>query len=78
MLFRSGINLNFEGINEGIKIELTQIYSFIQKHPLAKHTDIQQLVNKSNATVERYLKILKENKLIKYVGAKKTGGYEVT
>ena len=75
-----GINSSFEGINlvnEGIKKELTQIYSFIQKNPLAKHANIQQLVNKSNATIERYIKILKENGLIRYVGAKRTGGYEV-
>jgi len=75
-----GINSSFEGINlvnEGIKKELTQIYSFIQKNPLAKHADIQQLVNKSDATIERYIKTLKENGLIRYVGAKRTGGYEV-
>jgi len=72
-----GINLTFEGINEGIKTELTQIYSFIQKNPLAKHADIQQLLSKSDATIERYLKMLKENELIRYVGAKKTGGYEI-
>ena len=75
-----GINPENEGINpenEGIKIELTQIYSFIQKNPFAKHADIQQHVNKSDATIERYLKILKENGLIRYIGSKKTGGYEI-
>jgi len=56
---------------------LAQIYSYIQKNPLAEHADIQQLVNKSDATIERYLKILKKNGLIKYVGAKKTGGFEI-
>ena len=73
-----GINLNFEGIKEGIKMDLTQIYSYIQRNPLAKHLDIQLFINKSDATVERYLKILKDNNLIIYVGAKKTGGYKVT
>ena len=83
-IHRQEVNLEDEGINEGInlgnegiKTELAQIYSYIQKNPLAKHADIQQLVNKSDATIERYLKILKKNGLIKYVGAKKTGGFEI-
>jgi len=42
-----------------------------------KHANIKQIVNKSDATIERYLKILKDNGLIEYVGSKKTGGYKV-
>ena len=72
-----GINIIFEGINEGIKNDLLKIYSFIQKNELAKHTDIKRLIGKSDATIERYLKTLKDKDLIEYVGSKKTGGYRV-
>ena len=72
-----GITAHFEGINEGIKIDLAQIYCYIQKNPFAKHADIQLLINKSNSTIERYLKILKNHGLIRYAGAKRNGGYEV-
>jgi ATP-dependent DNA helicase RecG len=44
---------------------------------MSKHTDIQKHINKSDATVERYLKILKDNNLIEYAGAKKSGGYKI-
>ena len=72
-----GINSIFEGINEGIKNDLLKIYSYLQKNELVKHADIKQIVNKSDATIERYLKTLKDNGLIEYVGSKKTGGYKV-
>lgn len=72
-----GINLNFEGINEGIKNDLLDIYLYVQENPSAKHTDIKRIIVKSDATVERYLKILKDNDVIEYVGSKKTGGYRI-
>jgi predicted HTH transcriptional regulator len=71
------IKLNFEGINEGINMDLNKILSYLKNNPLAKHADIKQIINKSNATVERYLKILKDNGMIEYVGAKKTGSYKI-
>lgn len=73
-----GININIEGLNEGTKEVLKKIFSYIDKNPLSKTTDIEKLIDKSNATTERYLKILKENKYIEYVGANKTGGYKTS
>lgn len=35
-------------------------------------------MGKSISTIERYLKILKENNLVEFIGAPKTGGYRVT
>jgi predicted HTH transcriptional regulator len=67
-----GIN---EGINEGISQDLEQILSYIQSHPMSKHPDIRQFADKSDATIERYLKVLKDQGLIEYVGSKRTGGY---
>jgi predicted HTH transcriptional regulator len=72
-----GINLNFEGINEGIKEDLSKIYLYLQETKQAKHSDIKQIIDKSDATIERYLKILKDNDVIEYVGSKKTGGYRI-
>ena len=73
-----GININIEGLSEGTKEVLTKIFSYIDQNPLSKTTDIEKLIDKSNATTERYLKILKENKYIEYIGANKTGGYKTT
>ena len=46
-------------------------------NPLVKTAAIEQFSNKSNATIERYLKILKDSNLIEYIGSDKTGGYQV-
>ena len=73
-----GTNINIEGLNEGTKEVLKKIFSYIDKNPLSKTTDIEKLIDKSNATTERYLKMLKENKYIEYVGANKTGGYKTS
>jgi len=67
--------VNFE--NDRVKNELIQIYSFIEENPLVKIASIEQLIQKSDKTVRRYLKILKDNELIEYVGSDKTGGYKV-
>lgn len=56
-----GISLNFEGINKGIKNDLLDIFLYLQENPNAKHADIKRIIAKSDATVERYLKILKDN-----------------
>ncbi|GHU66604.1 hypothetical protein FACS1894123_12340 [Bacteroidia bacterium] len=61
-----GIKLNFEGINEGINLDLGKILSYLKNNPLAKHSDIKQIINRSDATVERYLKLLKDNGIIEY------------
>ena len=62
--------------NDRLKDELILIYSFIEQNPLVKIASIEQLTQKSNKTVRRYLKILKDNKLIEYIGSDKTGGYQ--
>jgi ATP-dependent DNA helicase RecG len=73
-----GITINIEGINEGTKMALEKLLSYISKNPMVKTSDIEFFINKSNATTERYLKILRENKYIEYVGANKTGGYKAS
>ncbi|KAA6326729.1 hypothetical protein EZS27_024198, partial [termite gut metagenome] len=72
-----GVNMNFEGIKESMQKDLGKIYTHIKNNPLTKSVDIELLIGKSNATVERYLKILKDNKRIEYSGSLKTGGYRI-
>ncbi|GHT24125.1 hypothetical protein AGMMS4957_16660 [Bacteroidia bacterium] len=73
-----GVNIKFEGVKESLQKELLQIYDYIKQNPSIKAADVENLIGKSNATAERYLKILKDNKLIEYTGSDKTGGYRIT
>lgn len=54
-----GVKLNIEGVNEGVKEELTLLYHQIAKHPGKKANELNEQINKSIATTERYLIILK-------------------
>ena len=74
-LSTEGVKLNIEGVNAGVSEELTLLYSQISKHPGKKANELNEQISKSIATTERYLKILKEQGLIEFKGAPKTGGY---
>jgi hypothetical protein len=50
-----GVKLYIEGVNE----ELTLLYNQIAKHPGKKASELNEQINKSLSTTERYLKILK-------------------
>jgi predicted HTH transcriptional regulator len=78
-LIQNGLMLNGNLTSESVKAELLKIYSVIKENPSAKVSDIQNYINKSDATVERYLKILKNNRLISFVGSRnnKIGGYKI-
>jgi len=39
-VMNEGININIEGLNEGTKEILAKIFSYIDKNPLSKTTDI--------------------------------------
>lgn len=56
---------------------LVLIFTTIQRNPGIKRKELSELLNKSESTVSRYLKVLLEKGLIKRDGAKKTGGYVV-
>ena len=64
-----------EGINEGINEVEALILAFLEKKPGAKGGEITQFLQKGTSTMERYLKLLKEKRLIEYRGSRKTGGY---
>ncbi len=72
-----GVISKSEGVNEGTKKVLGRILKYISQNPMIKTSEIEVFINKSNATTERYLKILRENNYIEYVGASKTGGYKI-
>jgi predicted HTH transcriptional regulator len=81
-----GVN---EGVNEGVKIiqlpneskgvnrELNQLYQAIRENPGIKATEMVKFSSKGLSTIERYLKKLKDNELIVFKGAPKTGGYYI-
>ena len=60
-----------EGINEGIN----EVLKLIASNEGIGTSEIVLLTKKSQATVERYIKILRERNLIERRGSKKTGGY---
>jgi ATP-dependent DNA helicase RecG len=72
-----GVKLNIEGVNEGVNEELTLLYNQIAKFPGKKANELNEQINKSLSTTERYLKILKEQGFIEFIGAPKTGGYHL-
>jgi ATP-dependent DNA helicase RecG len=72
-----GVKLNIEGVNEGVNEELTLLYNQIAKFPGKKANELNEQINKSLSTTERYLKILKEQGFIEFRGAPKTGGYHL-
>jgi ATP-dependent DNA helicase RecG len=72
-----GVKLNIEGVNEGVKLELISILNALNNQPMLKVPEIASKIDKGISTVERYMKILKENNLVEFAGAPKTGGYIV-
>lgn len=49
----------------------------ISKNPGKKASELNEQINKSVASTERYLKTLREHGLIEFIGAPKTGGYYI-
>lgn len=60
-----------EGLNEGIN----QLLSVIASRSGARANELATLIGKSQQTVERYVKTLKDRGQIEFRGSKKTGGY---
>jgi predicted transcriptional regulator len=69
--------ISSEGVNDGVKNELVIILNILNNNPLQKANEIAEQLNKGESTVERYLKILKNQGLIEFDGAPKTGGIEI-
>ena len=67
---RENVRIN-EGINEGIK----KLYNYIKNNPHKRTSQISKDLQVPIKTLERWIKKLKEEGKIEYVGSKKTGGY---
>lgn len=67
-----GVNLKSdEGVNEGVKL----LCIVIGENPGKRANELATLIGKSVQTVERYIRVLKDNGVIEFRGAPKTGGY---
>ena len=65
-----GRSLN-EGVNEGVKMLLAHI----ARHPGLRAPALASSLNTAPKNVERWIKALRSDNLIEFVGAPKTGGY---
>jgi ATP-dependent DNA helicase RecG len=74
---KNKIKAAFEEENEGIKNELISIYELIESTSGLKTKDIASVIDKGVSTTERYLKKLKDEGFIEYIGSLKTGSYSV-
>ena len=69
-----GVNQNIdEGVNEGVKLLLDAI----RNSPGKRANELATFIGRSVQSVERYVKTLKAEGKIQFVGAPKTGGYYV-
>jgi ATP-dependent DNA helicase RecG len=59
------------GVNEGIN----RLLEFIRKNPGKRIVEIAAALNIPSKTIERWLKKLREQEKIVFIGSRKTGGY---
>ncbi|RZF58570.1 ATP-binding protein [Sphingobacterium corticibacterium] len=79
---REGVNegVNYvmvAGVSEGVNAELRKLIALIDATPGMNAKQLSSAIGKGHSTVERYLKILRENQLIEFRGAPKDGGYYI-
>ena len=67
-----------EGINVGINVGINDLYEFIEKNQPIRISHIKEHSNQiSTRTLERWIKKLKDESKIEFIGSKKTGGYVI-
>lgn len=67
-----GLNVELiEGLNEGLKMLFYKIYY----NPGCNSSQLAELIERPQKTIERWLSELKSKELIEFRGSKKTGGY---
>jgi predicted HTH transcriptional regulator len=64
-----------EGVNEGVNEGVKRVYAFILKNAGCRIPQISHATGISEKTLERYIKLLRDNGKVEFVGAPKTGGY---
>lgn len=70
-----GVKILIDGVNDGVNKGLNLVLDYLRKSPNQKTPEVAVAINKSIPTTERYLKILRDQNLIVYIGPPKTGGY---
>jgi ATP-dependent DNA helicase RecG len=72
-----GVNKKNEGVNEPLSENEVSIISLLKIKPGLKANEISTHIDKSLASVERYITSLKKKGIIEFIGAPKTGGYYI-
>jgi len=70
-----GIN---EGINGGVNEGINRLMEIIRKNPGKRVVEIAAALNIPSKTIERWLKKLREQGRVAFIGSRKTGGYFVS
>jgi ATP-dependent DNA helicase RecG len=76
--FAGGVMVIFTqrvGVNEGVNEGVNSLLAIIVKYPGLRVPSLAEKVSTSTKNIERWLKQLKENGLVEFRGAAKTGGY---
>ena len=66
-----------EGINEGKSEGVKRLFEFVSNNPGKRVTEIASALNVPPKTIERWIKKLREQEKITFIGTRKTGGYFV-
>lgn len=64
-----------ESANVGVNVGVNHLLAYIQAHPGQRASEIATAYKITQRTLERWLKQLKDQNLIEFQGASKTGGY---
>ena len=67
-----------EGVNDGVNEGVTEVLEVILDTSGLNAIEISNKIDRSLATIERYLRLLREQGIIEFKGAPKTGGYYFT
>jgi ATP-dependent DNA helicase RecG len=66
------------GVNVGVNVGVTdQILALLAQEPRLSAKEMASLLNKTTRTVERHLKVLREQGRIQRVGSDKSGHWEI-
>ena len=67
-----------ENINEPVKLSVFRIIAFLLNNNSADGNTLAIISGKGRSSLTRHLKLLLDNNIIEYIGAKKTGRYYLT
>lgn len=67
--------LENDEINVGVNVGVKTLLVFIENNPGTNVLTMEKHFNVTQRTIERWIKILKKENKIEFIGASKTGGY---